>query len=355
MAESRSEDATSKLVQEIAQKGEEVPESYMIKNDVISPAIDASSNLWEETLLIDFSQLSPVSSSTQNELAKLHSALKNWGCFQVINHGMTSLFLDELLDVSRQFFALPLEEKLKCSITEDFFNGYGNASVISGDQTLNWNDRLFLTVYPEEKRRLQVWPQKPRKFREVLHEFSLSLRKMLEVFLKAMARSLGLKEDIFLKEHGEQGSIDTRFGIYPRCSRPDKVYGVHPHSDRSSITVLLPDKDVPEGLHIQKDDQWFKVPVIPGALFVNLGDYAEVMSNGIFKSVVHRVVTNSERERFSVAAFCTPEPENEVGPITELISSNQPQMYKKVNMKTYKQLFFETYPQGKRVLDALKI
>uniref|UniRef100_A0A803L640 Fe2OG dioxygenase domain-containing protein n=1 Tax=Chenopodium quinoa TaxID=63459 RepID=A0A803L640_CHEQI len=247
----------------------------------------------------------------------------------VKNHGMASLFLDELLKVSRQFFALPLEEKLKCSIAEDFFNGYGNAAVIAGDHTLNWNDRLFLTVYPEEQRRLQVWPQTPLKFREVLHEFSLSLRKMLEVILKAMARSLGLKEDSFVKEHGEQGSIDTRFGIYPRCSRPDKVYGVHPHSDRSSITVLLSDINVPEGLHIQKDDQWFKVPVIPGALFVNLGDFAEVMSNGIFKSVAHRVVTNSERERFSVAAFCTPEPENEVGPINELISSNQPQLYKK--------------------------
>lgn len=81
----------------------------------------------------------------------------------------------------------------------------------------------------------------------------------------------------------------------------------------------------------------------------------QVMSNGVFKSVVHRVVTNAGRERFSVAAFCNAEPEREVGPIKELISTNQPQLYKKVNMKTYKQLFFETYPQGKRVLDALKI
>lgn len=91
-----------------------------------------------------------------------------------------------------------------------------------------------------------------------------------------MARSLELKEDSFLNEHGERGSIDTRFRIYPRCLRPDQVYGVHPHSDRSTITLLLPDKNVPEGLHIQKDDQWFKVPVIPGALFINLGDFAEV-------------------------------------------------------------------------------
>lgn len=104
----------------------------------------------------------------------------------------------------------------------------------------------------------------------------MNLTVILEVMLKSMARCLDLTDDSFIKEHGERGSIDTRFGIYPRCARPDQVYGVHPHSDRSTITILLPDKNVPEGLHILKDDQWFKVPVIPGALFINAGDYAEV-------------------------------------------------------------------------------
>ncbi|XP_021768230.1 flavonol synthase/flavanone 3-hydroxylase-like [Chenopodium quinoa] len=107
--------------------------------------------------------------------------------------------------------------------------------------------------------------------------------------------------------------METRFGFYPSCSRPDKVYGVRLHSARSSITMLLPDKNVPESMHILKDDKWFNVPVIPGALVVNVGDFAKVMSNGIFKSVLHRVVTNSERERYSVTAFCTPEPRKRRG------------------------------------------
>lgn len=78
---------------------------------------------------------------------------------------MTSSFLDDLMEVTRQFFELPLEERLKCSIAEDFFNGYGNAATIAGNKSLNWNDRLFLTVYPEDQRKLQLWPQKPQKFR----------------------------------------------------------------------------------------------------------------------------------------------------------------------------------------------
>ncbi|KAL9246950.1 hypothetical protein vseg_020428 [Gypsophila vaccaria] len=345
-------DVTSTLVQEIAKKGDDVPEKFILKcSEVITPAVDAPSDTWEHTLLIDYSLLC---SGSLNELAKFRSALKEWGCFQVINHGMTNLYLDELLSISKQFFALPLEEKLKCSMADDYFNGYGNAASIAGD-TLNWNDRLFLTVYPEDQRKLQLWPEKPPSFSEVLHDYSLRLKMMLEVFLNAMAQSLNLKDDSFSFQHGEGVSISTRFGIYPRCSCPDRVYGVHPHSDRSTVTILLQDNDVSEGLDVQKDDQWFKVPVIPGALFVNTGDFAEVMSNGIFKSAVHRVVTNSVKERVSVAAFCAPDPDNEAEPISQLINTDQPKMYKKVNMKTYKQLFFETYPHGKRVLDALRI
>ncbi|XP_074283680.1 protein LATERAL BRANCHING OXIDOREDUCTASE 1-like [Silene latifolia] len=349
--------ACSKLVQEIALKGESVPERHFVKQDhVIPPAIDAPSRLWEHTLLIDYSLLSSSSSLThQKELTRLHYALKHWGCFQVINHDITSSFLEELMKVAKEFFSLPIEDKLRYSVGDDFFNGYSNANEIVDNNALNWCDRLFLTVVPEDQRRLEFWPKNPENFRDILNEYSESLRLMLEVLLKAVARSLGLEEDGFLRQHGDQGSISTRLGMYPPCPHPDRVYGVRPHSDESTITVLLQDKDVPEGLHVLKDDQWFKVPVTPGALFINLGDFGEVMSNGIFKSVMHRVVTNPVKERVSVAAFCTPHPETDVEPIAELVSSNRPKMYNKVNKMTFKQIYMHTYPQGKKVVDALHV
>lgn len=61
----------------------------------------------------------------------------------------------------------------------------------------------------------------------------------------------------------------------------------------------------------------------------------------VFSSAIHRVVTNLERERFS-AAFYTPKPANKVGPINELIINMLSKMFKNANMKSYKQLFFET-------------
>ena len=68
---------SSKLVQEIAKNSNEIPEQYLHKNG-FPQAIDAP-DLWKDALLIDFSLLS----SSSTELAKLRSALSDWGCFQV--------------------------------------------------------------------------------------------------------------------------------------------------------------------------------------------------------------------------------------------------------------------------------
>lgn len=73
------QELASKLVQEIAKKGDEIPEEYLRK-DGFPEAIDAP-DLWRGKLLIDFSLLSSYSAT---ELAKLRSALSQWGCFQVI-------------------------------------------------------------------------------------------------------------------------------------------------------------------------------------------------------------------------------------------------------------------------------
>lgn len=77
------------------------------------------------------------------------------------------------------------------------------------------------------------------------------------------------------------------------------------------------------------------------------------MSNGIFKSPVHRVVTNSERERISLAVFCIPESENEIEPVDGLVNESRPRLYKKV--KNYVDIYFQYYQQGKRPMDAAKI
>ncbi|MBA0693706.1 hypothetical protein Goari_004060, partial [Gossypium aridum] len=87
---------------------------------------------------------------------------------------------------------------------------------------------------------------------------------------------------------------------------------------RVCVTVLLQDEEV-EGLQIVKDEAWITVPLIPRALVVNLGNQMQIMSNRIFKSPVHKAVTNTDKPRISVAMSNEAEVDKEIGPVEALI------------------------------------
>lgn len=102
-------------------------------------------------------------------------------------------------------------------------------------------------------------------------------KPVIEQFFKAMARSLELEENCFLEMHGQNARIDTRFNMYPPCPRPDKVIGAKPHGDGSAFTLLLTDKNV-EGLQFLKDGKWYKAPIVPDSILINVGDLMEVIN-----------------------------------------------------------------------------
>ena len=109
---------------------------------------------------------------------------------------------------------------------------------------------------------------------------------VIEQFFKGMARSLDLEDNVFLEMHGDNARMDTRFNMYPPCPRPDMVIGAKPHGDGSAFTLLLPDKDV-EGLQFLKDGKWYKAPIVPDTILINVGDLMEVNNKLIMKICMH--------------------------------------------------------------------
>ncbi|XP_074321750.1 codeine O-demethylase-like [Silene latifolia] len=164
-----------------------------------------------------------------------------------------------------------------------------------------------------------------------------------------MARCLNAEEDCFLKQ-AQQGLTLARFTFYPKCPRSERVLGSRPHLDGSLTTIVLADE---EGLQIQNDNKWYKVPVIPGALFFNCGDFAEVFSNGIFKSTLHRVVTNTAKDRTSVAAFFTLEANHDVGPIDTFVTKDRPALYTNFTPIDYMMKMHENDVPGRNALDFM--
>lgn len=98
---------------------------------------------------------------------------------------------------------------------------------------------------------------------------------VFEVVLKAMAKILKLKENIFLEQYGEPKLL-TRLHFNPKSPTPCHVR-LRQHLDGSAITAVLQDKKM-EGLQYLKDNQWFRAPVIPDALLINVGDVLEVLN-----------------------------------------------------------------------------
>ncbi|KAL1164312.1 hypothetical protein V6Z11_A06G061500 [Gossypium hirsutum] len=207
--------------------------------------------------------------------------------------------------VAKQFFGLPQEEKLKNSRAANEVEGYGHDLIVSERQVLDWNTRLFLRVCPENQRNLNLSPENPHNFRDILHAYSPKVKQMMDLPFKAMAKSLDFEKNSFSGQFGDNTAMQVRFNFYP-------------HSDRSGVTVLLQDEEV-EGLQIVKDGAWITVPLIPRALVVNLGDQMQIMSNRIFKSPVHKAVTNTDKPRISVAMSNEAEVDKDIGPVEALI------------------------------------
>ncbi|GMJ00688.1 hypothetical protein like AT4G25310 [Hibiscus trionum] len=68
------------------------------------------------------------------------------------------------------------------------------------------------------------------------------------------------------------------------------------------ITILLQINEM-ESLQIKKDGAWVPIKPLPDAFVVNVGDLLEIITNGTYASIEHRVVVNSEKERLSIATF----------------------------------------------------
>lgn len=115
------------------------------------------------------------------------------------------------------------------------------------------------------------------------------------------------------------------------------------------ITLLLQD-DETQGLHVRKNNQWIPVEPIPYALVINIGDLMEVMTNGKYKSIEHRAVTNEERARLSIANFYNASVDAEVAPATKLVDEQNPCLYRNFIHKDYIRYHLSRQLKGKRHL-----
>ncbi|OWM79276.1 hypothetical protein CDL15_Pgr003448 [Punica granatum] len=295
--------------------------------------------------LIDLSALinSPDDhQAIESLVAEVRSASKEWGFFQVINHGVPLEKLRRLEEAARKFFGQPLEEKRK--VRRDELSTLGYYDTEHTKNVRDWKEVFDFTFHdptlipasyrPDDEEVTQwsnKWPENLPELREACEEYAKAVEELAFRLMELIALSLGLPADRFRGFFNDHQTTFTRLNRYPPCPAPHLALGVGRHKDSGALTILAQD-DV-GGLEVRRksDGEWIRVKPIPNAYIINIGDIIQVWSNETYESVEHRVMVNSEKERFSIPFFFTPAHYTMVEPLEELVTKQNPTKYRAYN------------------------
>ncbi|KAF3495308.1 hypothetical protein DY000_02055494 [Brassica cretica] len=257
-------------------------------------------------------------------------ASEEWGVFQLINHGITTELIQRLHDVGRRFFELSEAEKKDVAKLDDSREGYARRYTLDLEKRIGTVDQLFHNVWPPSAVNYSYWPKNPQDYREVNEEYTRQVKMLSEKIMEWLSVGLGLRREAINEVVGGEYLLNVNY--YPPCPHPDVIEGLDAHTDISGLTLLLTN-EIP-GLQVFKDDQWIDVEYIPFAVIVNISDQILRISNGKYKSVLHKTTVDKEKTRMSWAVLVRPTNDMVVGPFTELIGDDPPK-FKSMVYKDY--------------------
>ncbi|XP_077986152.1 uncharacterized protein LOC144440640 [Glandiceps talaboti] len=276
--------------------------------------------------VIDFSAYSldkdmVCEENLQSLVDEIHHAFSTIGFIYLKNHGIHPEQVNNMYEVSRKYFALPKNIKMKNHAnvsgneTEHGYIQVGdektNPEIPHGDlkECYNYLPRLKHTPMPDED-----FPE----LRVVMDDFYNVCTKLSNRVLEVMARGLNIEPSFFHKAHEGMlsGMNDTtlRTLFYPALS---SEYEVKPgqtrcgeHSDYGSITLLF--QDNAGGLEVMNTQgKYVAATPIEDTIVINLGDMMQRWTADKLKATKHRVVmpTTDEdklKDRQSIAFFVFP-------------------------------------------------
>jgi isopenicillin N synthase-like dioxygenase len=274
-------------------------------------------------------------------LRSLDLACRDWGLFQVVNHGLDRALSDALFSQAHAFFALPAEVKRRIRRTAENPWGYFDAELTKN--TRDWKE-VFDYGPPGKDGEIPQWPERPVGLRTAVVGYYEACEVLAFRLLRSISINLGAPEDFLHHAFLPRHSSFVRLNYYPCCPKPERpngldlpgagYLGVNPHTDAGALTVLLQD-DQP-GLEVLRNGVWNLVPSVEGALVINIGDIIQVWSNDRYRAALHRVRANAASQRFSVPFFFNPRYDFDYAPLTTTL--DQGAHYLPINWGEFRRL-----------------
>ncbi|PSS15912.1 1-aminocyclopropane-1-carboxylate oxidase [Actinidia chinensis var. chinensis] len=326
----------------------EIPKFFVHPPETLSD-LKSSSNCTGIPII----DLSDINSDRPKIVEQIRDAAKTWGFFQVINHGVPNTVLEDTIGAIKAFHEQPVEAKAKHYIREE---GRGVMYTSNNDlyrsKAACWHDSLQVWMSPEPAKAEDI----PAVCRREVVEWDHHAKKVAEAVMGLLAEGLGLGAGKFK----ELTFSDARVFVghcYPYCPQPDLTVGITSHTDPGIVTVLLQNQI--QGLQVRHGEEWVDVKPLPGGLIINIGDFLQIVSNGEYRSVQHRVLANSNKDsRISIVMFFNLakwKGSGYYGPLPELLTPQKPAIYRDFTMQEFDQNFYGKGLDSKSLIDKIKL
>lgn len=242
----------------------------------------------------------------------LGGSFERFGFAIIADHGIDQALIDRAWALTKDFFALPTEKKLKYDAAS---NAGQRGYTAFGTEIAKDADKHDLKEFWHVGRDLppghrfrdhmpdNIWPSEIPEFRPALSELFAAFDTAGGHILSAIARYLDLAPDWFAPTV-ENGNSILRLLHYPPIPKDADGIRAGAHEDINTITLLLGAEEA--GLQLlDRDGNWLSVAPPEGAMVVNIGDMLQRLTNNRLPSTTHRVI-NPPPERRHLPRYSMP-------------------------------------------------
>jgi isopenicillin N synthase-like dioxygenase len=250
---------------------------------------------------------------------ELREVLHGPGFCYLVGHGVASAMSTAVMDVSREFFGRPEQDRLAIVNTNTpHFRGYTRLGMEHTNGVSDWRDQIDIgpehqpvDIGPGDPLWLRVrgpnqWPPSVPAMEPTVTRWMDAMAVVGAAVLRAIALGLGQPADYFEATTLPDPEVLVKIIRYPaQDTDRDTGQGVGLHHDSGLLSFIMQD-DV-GGLQVQLGDELVDATPVPGALVLNIGEMLQIATEGYLRATKHRVVSPpAGRERISVAYFYNP-------------------------------------------------